>query len=147
MTSELISGRESISLVFSEMPSHDQSSVAAAIIMSLVYGHDISPTNDYYVGLAEAAVGKLSESIFPGANAVNAIPALRYLPAWFPGAGFKRFSKEVKNLTDQMLNVPLKLVESKIVRLTPCPFEDDFPHSHYPSGCRIFTDMSCRRVA
>jgi len=84
--------------------------------MSLVYGHDISPTNDYYVGLAEAAVGKLADSLFPGANTVNAIPALRYLPAWFPGAGFKRFANEAKKLTDQMLNVPLKLVEAKIVR-------------------------------
>ncbi|KAJ6508728.1 cytochrome P450 [Mycena sanguinolenta] len=33
-----------------------------------------------------------SESVFPGAAAVNTFPILRYLPSWMPGAGFQRFA-------------------------------------------------------
>ena len=31
-----------------------------------------------------------SDVIMPGRYLVEALPALRYLPAWFPGASFKR---------------------------------------------------------
>ncbi|KAF9533208.1 cytochrome P450 [Crepidotus variabilis] len=95
--------------------------VAAAVIMSVVYSHDISPKDDYYVKLAEATVGKLSESIFPGAAMVNAIPILRHLPEWFPGAGFHTFAREARKLTDQMLNAPIAMVEKKMENGTAQP--------------------------
>ncbi|KAF9469732.1 cytochrome P450 [Collybia nuda] len=91
-----------------------KSSVAAAIIMSCVYGHDISRTNDYYVSLSEAAVEKLSETFFPGAVAVNAIPSLQYIPSWFPGAGFKRFATKTKDLTDKLQNMPYNHVRENM---------------------------------
>jgi hypothetical protein len=67
-------------------------SEAAAIIMSIVYGYDVQPYNDRFVTLSENAVKKLTESVFPGAMVVNTFPILRYLPSWFPGAGFQRFA-------------------------------------------------------
>lgn len=82
--------------------------------MSAMYGHDISPTDDC-VGLAEQAVGKLTESVFLGALVVNTFPILRHLPPWFPGAGFKHFAKESKVLTDQMQVVPMELVKKNMV--------------------------------
>ena len=91
-------------------------SVAAAIIMSAVYGYDIEPNGDYFVKLAEDAVATLSESILPGASAVNALPILRFLPSWFPGAGFKRFANRAKALTRQMRAVPFDFVEKGMVR-------------------------------
>lgn len=100
-------------------------SVAAAIIMSTLYGHDISPTNDFFVDLAEQAVGKLSEVWFPGAAAVNAMPFLRHIPAWFPGAGFKRFANEVKHITDQLQTVPLNFVrEAAVCQTLFCDIEN-----------------------
>ncbi|KAF9533207.1 cytochrome P450 [Crepidotus variabilis] len=95
--------------------------VAAAVVMSAVYSHDISPKDDYYVGLAEASVAKLSESVFPGASIVNAIPILRHLPEWFPGAGFHTFAREARKLTDQMLNAPIAMVEKKMENGTAQP--------------------------
>jgi hypothetical protein len=62
------------------------------MILKLVYDIDIEPVNDHFVTLSESAVKKLAESVFPGAAAVNAFPALRHLPAWFPGCGFQRFA-------------------------------------------------------
>jgi hypothetical protein len=67
-------------------------SEAAAIIMSIVYGYDVQPYNDRFVTISENAVKKMAESLFPGAMAVNTFPILRYLPSWFPGAGFQHFA-------------------------------------------------------
>ncbi|KAF8186023.1 cytochrome P450 [Pholiota molesta] len=86
----------------------------AAIIMSITYDHDVSPKDDYYVNLVEAAVARLSEIFFPGASLLNAIPILRFTPSWFPGAGFKRFAIESKRLTQHMLDEPLAAVEAKM---------------------------------
>ncbi|KAF8908849.1 putative CyP450 monooxygenase [Gymnopilus junonius] len=66
---------------------------------------------DYFVTLAEAAILKLSEFALPGGNAVNTFTILRFLPAWFPGAGFKRFANEAKKLTRQMRDVPFEFVK------------------------------------
>jgi hypothetical protein len=60
--------------------------------MSIVYGYDVQPYNDRFVTISENAVKKIAESFFPGAMAVNTFPILRYLPSWFPGAGFQRFA-------------------------------------------------------
>lgn len=67
--------------------------MAAAIVMSTVYGYNVGPVNDRFVLISEAAVRKLGESVFPGAAIVNAFPLLRYLPSWMPGCGFKRFAE------------------------------------------------------
>jgi hypothetical protein len=83
--------------------------------MSITYDHDVSPKDDYYVNLVEAAVARLSEIFFPGASLLNAIPILRFTPSWFPGAGFKRFAIESKRLTQHMLDEPLAAVEAKMV--------------------------------
>ncbi|KAJ6466262.1 cytochrome P450 [Mycena sanguinolenta] len=89
--------------------SRPKSSVAAATIMATVYGYDVHPTNDHFVALSESAVAKLSESIFPGAVAVDTFPVLRYLPSWMPGAGFQRFAAESRQLTKEMQEVPVNL--------------------------------------
>ncbi|KAJ7600551.1 hypothetical protein C8J56DRAFT_766914, partial [Mycena floridula] len=40
--------------------------LSAAITMSSLYGYDISPTNHYFVNIAEDASRNLAESVFPG---------------------------------------------------------------------------------
>ena len=85
--------------------------------MSTMYGHDVSSsTKDNYVKLAEQSVSMLSDALRPGAAIVNAIPALRYLPAWFPGTNFKRSAFEVKELTQQLQDAPINFVQKGIVR-------------------------------
>ncbi|CAA7269235.1 unnamed protein product [Cyclocybe aegerita] len=95
--------------------------VTAAIIVSTMYGHDITPKNDYFVTLAETALAKLREAVFPGALAVNAFPILKYLPTWFPGAGFKRFALGVQDLVNQMLTVPIEALEKRLADGTAQP--------------------------
>ncbi|KAH6905497.1 cytochrome P450 [Coprinopsis sp. MPI-PUGE-AT-0042] len=42
----------------------------------------------------------------PGRLLVDFIPALRFVPAWFPGAGWKREIDRVRVLADQVTNIP-----------------------------------------
>ncbi|KAJ6477370.1 cytochrome P450, partial [Mycena vitilis] len=85
--------------------------LAAAAIMATVYGYDVKPRNDRFVTLSENAVKKLSDSFFPGAAAVNIFPILRYLPSWFPGAGFQCYAAECRQLTQEMKQVPFDFVK------------------------------------
>ncbi|KAJ6466258.1 cytochrome P450 [Mycena sanguinolenta] len=88
--------------------------VAAATIMATLYEYDVQPTNDHFVALSESAVTKLSESVFPGAVAVDTFPILRYLPSWMPGAGFQRFAAESRQLTKEMQEVPVNFVKQNM---------------------------------
>ncbi|KAF7365142.1 O-methylsterigmatocystin oxidoreductase [Mycena venus] len=88
--------------------------LAAAIIMSTVYGYEVKPSNDRFVSLSESAVQKIGESVFPGAVAVNAFPILKYLPSWMPGAGFQRFAAESRQLAEEMREVPYNFVKQNM---------------------------------
>ncbi|KAG6918162.1 hypothetical protein DXG01_016147 [Tephrocybe rancida] len=89
--------------------------VTAAIVMATVYDNKISEAEvERFAGLAETAVTKLSESFFPGAVSVNALPFLRHLPTWFPGAGFHKLAAECKVCTDEMQNYPFRHVQEKM---------------------------------
>ncbi|KAJ7250815.1 cytochrome P450 [Mycena haematopus] len=47
-------------------------------------------------------------------TAVNTFPILRYLPSWMPGAGFKRFAAECRQLTKEMREVPFDFVKQNM---------------------------------
>ncbi|KAF7374569.1 hypothetical protein MSAN_00341500 [Mycena sanguinolenta] len=88
--------------------------LAAAIIMATVYGYEVQPTNDHFVGLAQDAGKRFSDSFFPGAVAVNTFPILRYLPSWMPGAGFQRFAAECRQLIKEMREGPFDFVKQNM---------------------------------
>ncbi|ETW82095.1 hypothetical protein HETIRDRAFT_475560 [Heterobasidion irregulare TC 32-1] len=93
----------------------------AAIAMSLAYGYEIAEANDRYVAIAEDAISKAVASVLPGARLVNVVPALRHLPAWLPGMGFKRYAREVARLTDDMVNLPFAFVKEEMRNGTARP--------------------------
>lgn len=85
--------------------------------MSTMYGHDVSSNiEDNYLKNAEHSVEMLSDALLPGAMIVNAIPALRYFPAWLPGVDFKRLALGVKKLTQKLQDEPIDFVNKGIVR-------------------------------
>ncbi|KAF7364910.1 O-methylsterigmatocystin oxidoreductase [Mycena venus] len=88
--------------------------LAAAIIMSTVYGYEVKPANDRFVDLAESAIIKLGQSVFPGAAVVNAFPILKHLPSWMPGAGFQRFAAESRQIVQEMRDVPYNFVKQNM---------------------------------
>jgi len=57
----------------------------------------------------------MTNSMLPGVATVNALPFLRYLPSFVPGAGFQRKAEECRVLTTEMLDLPFDLVKENIV--------------------------------
>ena len=60
------------------------------------HGYTVKEERDPIVSLVDLATEQFSESTRPGAFFVDVLPALRYLPSWFPGAGFKRYAAKVR---------------------------------------------------
>ncbi|KAI0350839.1 O-methylsterigmatocystin oxidoreductase [Trametes cingulata] len=64
--------------------------VFSATIMDAVYGIRVAEQADPFVSLSEKVATTFSTIVVPGRYLVEVVPWLRYLPAWFPGAKFKR---------------------------------------------------------
>ncbi|KAF7364088.1 Cytochrome P450 [Mycena sanguinolenta] len=60
-------------------------------IMSIAYGIQVTSSDDPYVSLAVKA---------------NTFPILKYVPSWFPGAGFKRQAAKWRVLARGMMEIP-----------------------------------------
>ncbi|KAJ7186809.1 putative monooxygenase [Mycena filopes] len=59
----------------------------AAIILRITYGHYISADTNPFLTQSRAAMDIFARSAEPGVWLVDAIPALKWLPAWLPGTG------------------------------------------------------------
>jgi hypothetical protein len=55
----------------------------------------------------------------PGAFLVDVIPLLKYVPEWFPGAGFQKKAKAWKKFALTMVEAPFAAAKRNIVRHTP----------------------------
>jgi hypothetical protein len=84
-------------------------------VISTVYGYDIQPKKDYLIEIAEEATVRLTTALVPGAALVNQVPILRYLPTWFPGAGFHKFASKTRELMTQIKEVPFKWTQEQMV--------------------------------
>ncbi|KAJ7209147.1 cytochrome P450 [Mycena pura] len=89
--------------------------MAGEIIMSVAYGIDVLPSDNPYVTLAHKAVQTFSIASVPGVYLVNTIPILKYIPRWFPGAGFKRQAEEWLKLSRGMLELPFAETKRQMV--------------------------------
>ncbi|KAJ2922481.1 hypothetical protein H1R20_g14609, partial [Candolleomyces eurysporus] len=88
--------------------------LAAETILSIAYGIQIQPENDPYVKYADDASRPAAEAAVPGRFLVDAIPILKYVPAWFPGASFKRKAREWYKLTRKMVEIPYADAKKRI---------------------------------
>ncbi|KAI0078416.1 cytochrome P450 [Panus rudis PR-1116 ss-1] len=96
--------------------------MSAAIILRIVYGMRINSTDDEYIRIVREAVRGFSVAVVPGNFWVDYIPIMRYLPEWFPGTGFKRFAKEIREYVDVMKYKPFEDVVERMEMNTaePC---------------------------
>ncbi|RDX54149.1 cytochrome P450 [Lentinus brumalis] len=67
-----------------------------ATVMRIAYGLDVADADDKYYKMVERVAEIGGEVAIPGRFPAEALPMLRFLPSWFPGAGFKRFAVEAK---------------------------------------------------
>ncbi|KAJ7491019.1 cytochrome P450 [Mycena latifolia] len=88
---------------------------AAAVIMKIAYGYTVSRNDDHFVALAEEHMRLGSVVGAPGKWLVDSLPFLRFLPEWFPGAGFKRQAREWSEEMYSQFLQPLSWVQDQIV--------------------------------
>jgi cytochrome P450 len=85
-----------------------------SIILRITYGYKIDPhSKDPLVKLAEETVSQFSKAIVPGAFMVDIIPALKYLPDWLPGTGFKKTAKLWNETLHRLVNVPYSFAKAQ----------------------------------
>ncbi|KAF8634038.1 hypothetical protein AX17_004303 [Amanita inopinata Kibby_2008] len=94
---------------------------AASTIMSVTYGITVSPKDDRYITVAEKALEGMAKAANPGAFLVEVIPALKYVPEWFPGAGFKKKAREWKRAVMEMRDAPFAEVAKGLKEGTASP--------------------------
>jgi hypothetical protein len=110
-----------------------------AIILMIAYGYSVKNNNDYLLDVVEAAVTAFSQCMDPGAYLVDMIPlrkspflpnallgmpttpsflsprAVRYVPKWFPGAGWKLRGEQYRKLLDDTTELPYQFVKDQMV--------------------------------
>ena len=64
--------------------------------MRLSYGIQLQQEDDRYFAMIEQIAETGEIIIVPGSFLVDVFPVLRFLPVWFPGAGFKRWAAAAK---------------------------------------------------
>lgn len=90
-------------------------STAGSIILSIAYGLDVQPKDDPFIEYAEKASISLRKVPYVGAYLVDHFEFLKHIPAWLPGAKFKRDAKEWRQITSDMINKPFDVVKAKMV--------------------------------
>ncbi|GJE96529.1 cytochrome P450 [Phanerochaete sordida] len=76
-----------------------------ALVLDTVFSFDVNP-GDPVIKLVEEAADTAIETVAAGIWMVDVIPVLKYVPAWFPGAGFQRKAEEYKTLVDGLFDIP-----------------------------------------
>ena len=108
--------------------------MVGAITISMAYGIKIQPDNDPYIEIAEKALTGLAAGAQPGAFLVESFPILKHVPAWFPGAGFKRKARMWRAWTKKMVEAPFLAAQRQIVRLFPLPKRDEAERNELVGG-------------
>ena len=90
------------------MPFIHTGSSFASTILRIAYGIEVIDEEDRFVAAAEAGSVTFSKAFVPGAFLVETFPILKYLPDWFPGAGFKRRAAVWKRIAHNMRDAPFE---------------------------------------
>ena len=103
------------------MHSHHQKTprrMIGTIIIRIVYGLDTSGSGMEYVHIAEDAMDAFNAAFEPGRYLVQTFPWLRFVPSWFPGAGFQRDFAEWRPRVQSMRDVPWEAAVAR--KVSPC---------------------------
>ncbi|KZV94902.1 cytochrome P450 [Exidia glandulosa HHB12029] len=79
-------------------------------IMGLVYGIQVDDASHEHVKNAEASIAFFAKALQPGRYLVDIIHILKYVPAWFPFAGFQREAREAREVRERQAELPFRHV-------------------------------------
>ena len=103
-----------------------------SVILRLSHGYVTQAGDDLLVDLAHVANSQLSVATGPGLNYVDLFPLskslalpsmpedtdtliVKYIPSWFPGAGFKRRAKKYAAVLHDLVVIPHDYVKAQLV--------------------------------
>ncbi|KAF9484052.1 cytochrome P450 [Pholiota conissans] len=87
---------------------------AGSIILRISHGYKVKESDDPFVNMADIATEQFALSTAPGGFLVNLVPVLKYIPSWFPGAGFKKTAAEWAVSLAKMANDPHQFVKEQM---------------------------------
>lgn len=93
---------------------HSQRALASSIL-NIAYGIKISGFDDPYVATIQESVEGLNIAGIPGSFLVDLIPALKYVPSWFPGAEFKKKAAYFAQVNQKVIELPFNHVAQQMV--------------------------------
>ncbi|KAF8595469.1 cytochrome P450 [Ceratobasidium sp. AG-I] len=95
--------------------------MSGSILLSTVYGYEVTTTDDPLVKIVKTAIHSLSQAAVPSNFYVNFFPWLKYIPSWAPGAGWKRKADAWRAERDVMLNVPFDWTKEQMASGAAAP--------------------------
>ncbi|KAJ3516368.1 hypothetical protein NLJ89_g1159 [Agrocybe chaxingu] len=108
---------EQLSKTPDQFVDHIRQYVGSAVLRA-AYGYTVKSENDFYIGLAREAVQPLLLVVHAGAYLVEFLPFLKYIPAWPPGAGFKRMAEDSVKSSHSLRDIPFNNVKQEIANGT-----------------------------
>ncbi|KAJ5861082.1 cytochrome P450 oxidoreductase OrdA-like [Penicillium soppii] len=89
--------------------------LAAAIVLKLTYGYTVErETRDPLTELVEHAMDNLSLAFVPLSWAIDSVPAIKYLPDWFPGMSYRKTAREWKLFNEAAAELPYDFVKRQV---------------------------------
>ncbi|TFK85641.1 CyP450 monooxygenase [Polyporus arcularius HHB13444] len=85
-------------------------------IMRISYGIEVDEDPVDYLTMAEDTLAIFSSVFVPGKFLVETFPVLRFVPAWMPGAQFKRDGKEWVKTVYKLVELPWKCTMDAVNR-------------------------------
>ncbi|KAF9872128.1 cytochrome p450 oxidoreductase [Colletotrichum karsti] len=88
---------------------------AGSVILSIAYGYNTDQfKTDRLLQMMNDAMEHFAYSAAPGAFLVDIFPLLRYVPEWFPGAGWKKLANKWAAELRQTVEVPYQFVKDQM---------------------------------
>ncbi|KAJ3572125.1 hypothetical protein NP233_g3289 [Leucocoprinus birnbaumii] len=80
----------------------------------ITYGSGVDNWDNENVKDLEEALGMVFEAAVPGRYLVDIFPLMKYIPSWFPGAGWKRTAELSRKLVTKAVNDPYERVKKEM---------------------------------
>ena len=84
--------------------------------MHIAYGTEDEDYVKNLIILSEKQIQGLSTALIPGRYLVNTLPILRFVPSWFPGAGWKKHFQYLADVGQEMTVKPFEDAKRRMVR-------------------------------
>ncbi|KAJ2919402.1 hypothetical protein MD484_g974, partial [Candolleomyces efflorescens] len=87
-----------------------------AELMRATYGFDDLQKNKALIRNARSLITGSAKALLPGRYLVNTFPFLKYIPSWFPGAGFQRDFRELAHMSRTTIYPPFEEAKTKFTQ-------------------------------